>query len=466
MATYKTPGVYIEEVSALPPRVAEVETAIPVFVGYTQMAQKERGDDLLNKPTRITSQIEYKAYFGGPHTEQISIHVDDDTGGGFTSRFDKADLSYLLYYCMSQFFANGGGPCYIVSAGGYGQEISDIALINGLNAVRKLDEVTLIVIPEAAMLSRASGYANVVQAMLKQCGDLGDRFGIFDVYGGEAKLDKTGWARSRKLFANSNLRNGAAYYPFLKTTLKLHVSSNDEGIPGENVKVHYPASGTRVAAVELTKLYKENPALYNFVISSLDYNQVILPPSAAVAGVYAATDNTRGVWKAPANVSLNGVKEPAVQVDSGEQEGMNVDTAGGKSINAIRLFPGRGTMVWGARTLAGNDNEWRYIPVRRFFNMVEESVKKSTQWVVFEPNDANTWTKARAMIENYLTQKLRDGALAGSQADEAFFVNCGLGSTMTAQDIRDGRLNITIGMAVVRPAEFIILEFSHKLTSP
>ena len=465
MATYKTPGVYVEEISVLPPRVAEVETAIPVFVGYTQMAQKERDDDLLSKPTRITSLTGYEAYFGGPQTEQISIHVDDDPGGGFTARVDNTAPSYLLHYCMSQFFANGGGPCYIVSVGGYEEAISDTALINGLNAVRKQDEVTLIVIPEASILSRASGYANVVQAMLKQCGDLGDRFGIFDVYGGEAKLDKTGWAKSRKLFANSNLRYGAAYYPFLKTALKLHVSSNDEGISGENVKVLYPASGTRVAAVELTKMYKENPALYNFVISSLDYNHVILPPSAAVAGVYAATDNTRGVWKAPANVSLAGVIEPVVKVDSEEQEGMNVDI-GGKSINAIRLFPGKGTMIWGARTLAGNDNEWRYIPVRRFFNMVEESVKKSSEWVVFEPNDANTWSKVRAMIENYLAQKWRDGALAGSKADEAFFVNCGLGSTMTAQDIRDGRLNITIGMAVVRPAEFIILAFSHKLTSP
>jgi len=190
---------------------------------------------------------------------------------------------------------------------------------------------------------------------------------------------------------------------------------------------------------------------------------VVLPPSGAVAGVYAATDSNRGVWKAPANVSLANVIEPVIKLDNTKQDGLNVDATTGKSINAIRAFSGKGTLVWGARTLAGNDNEWRYISVRRFFNMVEESVKKSTYWAVFEPNDANTWVKVRGMIENYLTQKWREGALAGATTKDAFFVKCGLGTTMTSQDILEGRMNVEIGMAIVRPAEFIILKFSHKL---
>jgi uncharacterized protein len=162
-------------------------------------------------------------------------------------------------------------------------------------------------------------------------------------------------------------------------------------------------------------------------------------------------------------VSLNSVVEPEYLFDNTETDELNIDTVAGKSINAIRAFSGKGTLVWGARTLAGNDNEWRYVSVRRFFNMVEESVKKSTYWAVFEPNDANTWTKVRGMIENYLTQKWREGALAGATTKDAFFVRCGLGVTMNAQDILEGRMNVEIGMAVVRPAEFIILKFSHKL---
>ena len=188
-----------------------------------------------------------------------------------------------------------------------------------------------------------------------------------------------------------------------------------------------------------------------------------LPPSGAIAGIYAAVDKNRGVWKAPANTSLSNVVDPAVKISATDQEDLNIDVVAGKSVNAIRAFTGKGTLVWGARTLAGNDNEWRYISVRRFFNMVEESVKKSTYWAVFEPNDANTWIKVKSMIENYLTKKWRDGALAGATTDEAFYVKVGLGVTMTPQDILEGRMNVEIGMAAVRPAEFIILKFSHKL---
>lgn len=189
----------------------------------------------------------------------------------------------------------------------------------------------------------------------------------------------------------------------------------------------------------------------------------VLPPSGAIAGIYAATDRDRGVWKAPANISLNAVVGPAVKISQYEQESYNVDANAGKSINIIRAFTGKGTLVWGARTLAGNDNEWRYVSVRRFFNFAEESIKKATEPFVFEPNDANTWVRVQAMIENFLTVLWRQGALQGIKPEHAFYVAVGLGKTMTALDILEGRMIIEIGMAVVRPAEFIILKFSHKM---
>jgi phage tail sheath protein FI len=187
-----------------------------------------------------------------------------------------------------------------------------------------------------------------------------------------------------------------------------------------------------------------------------------IPPSGTVAGIYAQVDNNRGVWKAPANISVASIIGPAVKIDNKEQEDLNVSTTG-KSINAIRSFTGKGTLVWGARTLAGNDNEWRYVPVRRFFIMVEESVKKATEPFVFENNDANTWVKVKAMIENFLTLQWRAGALQGAKTEDAFFVHIGLGETMTQDDLLNGRMIVEIGMAVVRPAEFIILRFSHKM---
>ncbi|UUC47351.1 phage tail sheath C-terminal domain-containing protein [Flavobacterium cerinum] len=129
----------------------------------------------------------------------------------------------------------------------------------------------------------------------------------------------------------------------------------------------------------------------------------------------------------------------------------------------MRTFTGRGTLVWGARTLDGNSNEWRYISVRRFFNMVEESVKKATERFVFDSNDARTWVRVKAMIENFLNQQWMSGALAGSTPEQAYYVSVGLNETMSAQDILEGRMIIEIGMAAVRPAEFIVLRFSHKL---
>jgi hypothetical protein len=187
-----------------------------------------------------------------------------------------------------------------------------------------------------------------------------------------------------------------------------------------------------------------------------------LPPSGGIAGVYASVDNNVGVWKAPANVSMNSVSSVARKFTQDETDNLNRPD-NGKAVNAIRFFRGRGILVYGARTLAGNDNEWRYVPVRRLFNMVEESVKKATEPFVFEPNDANTWQKVKAMIENFLLTLWRDGALAGAKPEDAFFVKVGLGETMTSDDILNGYMNVEIGMAAVRPAEFIILKFSHKL---
>lgn len=209
-------------------------------------------------------------------------------------------------------------------------------------------------------------------------------------------------------------------------------------------------------------LYERHPIISN-IVKNIKKQLGKLPPSGPVAGVYARVDNARGVWKAPANESLNSVSGPSVQISADEQSNLNVDAVAGKSINAIRAFTGKGTLVWGARTLMGNDNEWRYVSVRRFFNMVEESCKKSTEPFVFEPNDANTWVKVQGMIENFLTVLWRQGALQGAKPEHAFYVAVGLGKTMTSLDILEGRMVVEIGMAVVRPAEFIILKFSHKM---
>lgn len=201
---------------------------------------------------------------------------------------------------------------------------------------------------------------------------------------------------------------------------------------------------------------------YAAIVAAIKNTGYVLSPTAAVAGVYAVTDATRGVWKAPANVSLNAVADVSRKFQTTELDDLNMPT-NGKAINAIRPFRGQGILVYGARTLAGNDNEWRYVSVRRLFLMVEESVRKACEPLVFEPNDANLWQRVRGMIENFLTGLWRDGALAGATTKDAFFVKAGIGSTMTAEDILEGKLIVEIGMAAVRPAEFVILKFMHKM---
>lgn len=189
----------------------------------------------------------------------------------------------------------------------------------------------------------------------------------------------------------------------------------------------------------------------------------LLPPSSAMAGIYTMVDNSRGVWKSPANISLNSVIKPSSNITHDEQENLNVDAISGKSINAIRTFPGIGTLVWGGRTLDGNSLDWRYINVRRTMIMLEQSIKMALRSYVFEPNDANTWVTVKSMIVNYLTEKWKQGALAGASPEDAFDVQIGLGITMTALDILEGKMLISVKLAIVRPAEFIVVRFEQQM---
>lgn len=433
MAVYKTPGVYVEEISTLPPSVAAVSTAVPAFIGYTA-----QGSTL----ARISTMLEYETLFGGP--KQSAFTVTETDGAVVIGRtpVDPAN-DYILYYAMQLFFANGGGPCYVIPAGNYDSAIGKDALLSALGELEKEDEPTLIVIPEATRLASADYFA-VAQAALAQCDKLQDRFAILDVPGGDVDAFRTG-------IGTNALMYGAAYHPYLNSSLNYRYKEEEVTF------------GEGESAETLADKKDTDTSLYNRTKTALNGQRVTLPPSSAIAGIYARVDGSRGVWKAPANVSLSAVIGPSIKITHEDQENLNVDATAGKSINAIRAFTGKGILVWGARTLAGNDNEWRYVPVRRLFNMIEESAKKSTAFAVFEPNDATTWLKVKAMIESFLYGLWQQGALMGSKPEAAYFVNVGLGKTMTAQDVLEGRMIVEIGIAAVRPAEFIILKFSHKL---
>ncbi len=430
---YKTPGAYVEEISKFPPSVAQVETAIPAFIGYTELASQ-------TEPVRITSLLEYEAIFGKANPETtISATI---TAGNVVVA-NATPKKNNMYYALQMFFANGGGPCYVVSAGAYKEPLA-AELVAAMGKLEKEDEPTLLVVPEATCLAASDAYGAVYSEALMQAEKLKDRFVIIDTTSADDLRDE--------LPLSSNLKYGAAYYPNLNTILNYQYNDADVAVTVDGV------AGT------LADLKTSDSGSYNAVAREIASSlRVQLPPSSAVAGAYAKVDSTSGVWKAPANLGLSYVVGPAVKITKDEQDGLNVDTTAGKSINAIRSFTGKGTLIWGARTLDGNSNEWRYVPVRRFFNMVEESVKNATEGFVFESNDANTWVRIKAMIENFLNQQWTAGALAGAKPEDAYYVSVGLNETMTTNDILEGRMIIEIGMAAVRPAEFIVLRFSHKL---
>jgi phage tail sheath protein FI len=184
-------------------------------------------------------------------------------------------------------------------------------------------------------------------------------------------------------------------------------------------------------------------------------NRKQIPPGGAVCGIYALTDNTRGVFKAPANETVAGAIDLEYDINQGTQEVLNPMGA-----NVIRRFPGRGIRVWGARTMS-SDPLWKYVNVRRLFIFLEASIYNSTQWVVFEPNDQRLWARVKQTVTLFLRTQWREGALFGAKEEEAFSVAVGR-ETMTEDDILNGRLIIEIGVAPVRPAEFVIFRIFQK----
>jgi phage tail sheath protein FI len=500
---YKTPGVYIVEKNAFPNSVVEVATAVPAFVGYTRIADN-KGTTLHRKPWRITSLTEFINYYGGAPDDKFAVvpRKDGDAPGDFKIGADEFFLKrendkpdtfrYYLFHSMQLFFQNGGGACYIVSVGTYSDTGAEAkALQEGIDLLRKEQEPTMVVVPDAMALAEPDCIA-LQQHSLMHCGSqMKNRFAILDVHDGyRERTDPVGdpVVAFRGDLGTNFLNFSAAYYPWLNTSI---VQTTDTGFAnfvdlkavkdlllqaaGPNAPADFqqilaqvgdperdPKSKTFLSDDELHKiLFSVSPGYAN-ILMAIKRKLNLLPPAAAMAGVYTMVDNSRGVWKAPANVSLASVISPAVNITHDEQEDLNVTTAG-KSINAIRTFIGEGTLVWGARTLDGNSLDWRYINVRRTMIMIEESLRLATKAYVFEPNVSGTWVTIKGMCDNFLTSVWKRGGLAGASADDAFSVSVGLGSTMTPEDILEGMLRVTILVALSRPAEFIEITFQQQM---
>ncbi|MGO4291136.1 phage tail sheath family protein [Chitinophaga sp. RAB17] len=592
----RMPGVYTQEISTLPPTVGVIPSAVPVFVGYTQKAEK-KGDNLRGKPTRIKSMKEYEDLFGSAPLQHIDVTIDESTGQPEVKVTEPTDFKFKMYHSLLFYYANGGGPCYILSVGGYDTDPAPDDIKNAIAALTKVQEVTILVFPDGTSLDETE-YKGVIEVALQHCSKMKDRVTVIDLHdvnGDDLTAIENGFQTNMPSDIEYK-KYGMAYYPYIKTIFSYNyaeadvvVKSHIQAIPGDTgtvsdlkakaaaylaattalpaavakvdgltadkkvltylktaldaYKTATPAATDADLVVQLKKISKDsgnplptdvgkdvdkpgaapqtilntalttlqtaldtantavttaqgtltttlaalkaavkaigngvsipltnfslevikdaNNLIYGKIKDAISNLAVTLPPCGAIAGIYVRTDANAGVWKAPANVSVFGGIRPALDIDDDLHANLNAPS-NGKAINAIRTYPGRGLLVYGARTLAGNDLEWRYVNVRRTFCFIEDSVAIAMQDFVFEPNNEQTWIKVRAMIKSFLNRLWKAGGLYGNTPADAYEVICSAPESMSDDDVLNGIMRIFIKVAVARPAEFIVLQYEHK----
>jgi uncharacterized protein len=438
---YATPGVYVEQVDKGTKPIEAAGTSITAFIGITAEASikfadpsgNEVRESVLGKPLLVTNWTQYNNIFGG-----------------FVEGAAMPDAVY-------GYFNNGGGSCYVTSLLALDEMpepkskpkprttakkaddkdddgkddsksasstpepepagdpisakdfIGDAAERTGINGLEALTDVSLVVCPDIfygydGSTSAKTRVKQIQTAMIAHCENMQYRFAVLDTPPNLNAQEAKEW----RDYLNFDTSYAALYYPW----------------------------------IEVADL-SDSPSTSKF-----------MPPSGHVVGIYNRTDSERGVHKAPANEVVLGATNLEIDLTKGEQ-----DTLNPIGVNCIRSFPGRGIRVWGARTLS-SDGSWRYINVRRLFSQVGQSLDTGLQWVVFEPNDSNLWARVRRDITAFLRVIWRGGALFGTTPEQAFYVKCD--EELNPHEIRDlGQLIIEVGMAPVKPAEFVILRLSQ-----
>ena len=398
MPIYLAPDLYIEEVPSGNRPIQAVGTSVAGFVGTAPKAA------FLNQVIAINNWTEFTRYF-----------VDEEN-------LVSTPLARAVY----GFFLNGGTRCYVVNVAEGESIVGGGTRRTGLDLLKEVDEVAIVAAP---------GYTDPVSydALITHCEDLKDRVAILDSV---PEVD------------NLNRLTEVAVPPTSSRSRrsKSDSESTDSSTETAIVGLKPRQSDGGYAAVYFPWLVMRDPLTGEITTA---------PPSGHIAGIWARTDATRGVHKAPANETVRGALDVTYRVTRQEQELLNPS-----GVNVIRFFTGQGILVWGARTLSPASGEFRYLNVRRLFAMIEESIAESLRWVVFEPNDQTLWKSIRRDITAFLTRLWRDGALVGSSPSQAFFVKCDA-ETNPPESVDAGIVVTVIGIAPVKPAEFVVFRISQ-----
>jgi hypothetical protein len=387
--------VYVEEVSTGARPIQAVGTSTCGFVGEAPAA-----DEQVNVAVAINNWTEFLKYY-----------VREGAAG--------TPLSHAVY----GFFANGGRRCFVVNTG-RGQPIAgggkDPA---GLQIFERYEEIAIVAAP-----GRSDAVSHT--ALLDHCERMQTCIAILDPPEEVSNIDDL------TQVATAPLPKG-----------KKPADAADTPPKGERAGLRPRTSDRGFGAFYFPYITVRDPLAPG--------NLVNVPPSGHIAGIYARSDATRGVHKAPANEVIRGALNLTYRVNREEQAALNV-----AGVNCVRFFPQQGIVVWGARTVADSASEWKYVPVRRLFTMVENSIGRSTRWVVFEPNDYTLWKAIRRDVGAFLRLLWRDGALMGKTPEEAFFVKCD-DETNPPEVIDAGMVVTVIGLAPVKPAEFVVFRIGQ-----
>lgn len=396
--SYKTPGIYVEETPSGPRPIEALGTSTVGFIGTAPNANAH-----VNELVPVTNWLQFVKKF-----------VSD------------GDQSTELSHAVFGFFQNCSGLCYIVNVGKNGNlSGSGGAGREGLDLFEEIDEIAIVAAPGC---TDPASY----DAVLTHCEKMKDRVAVLD--------------GPKEVALFNNLTKVAAPKPTTGSGDDSDVGTGTSATKEQGLRARTSDSG--FGAFYFPWLVVKDPLSPK--------KMATVPPSGHIAGIYARVDSTRGVHKAPANEPIRGALDLAYRVTREEQGELNIN-----GVNCIRFFPGQGIRVWGARTLAESSSEWKYINVRRLFNMIEESIARSTQWVVFEPNDETLWNSIKRDVSAFLTMLWRQGALKGTTPEEAFFVKCD--EEINPSDVINAGIVVTvIGVAPVKPAEFVVFKIGQS----
>jgi phage tail sheath protein FI len=517
--TYTAPGVYVEEIPSSQKVLASAPTAVAAFVGFTEKAPTDDPNDPQGlAPRLVTSWTQYEALYGGFVEGAILplsvygyflnggalayiVRIPNAEPSGQPARRELPAVDRSLGLPLAIESVQADADVQVIVTPGEADDDTDgpapfsITIVDAEGS-ETFDDLTLGGPRDAATVINKTSTKVKVEVKLADDVDLSSQLELLKP--GSYTLEKaapTPVAVNGRKFAGSETArtgiNGLAIaedvtivaVPDLVTAATKEDGSLDLGLwkaVQTSLIAHCELHANRVAILDAppgmspqqVKEWRSETAQYDSAFAALYYPwikvenptgtngnaEVLIPPSGHVAGVWARTDETRGVWKAPANDTIRGVLDVERSITQNEQGVLNPI-----GINAIRPFGTRGIRIWGARTLA-SDTDWQYINVRRLFNMIESTILEGTQWAVFEPNDVTLWEGVKRTLNAYLRGLWQAGALFGASADQAFFVRCDE-TTNPPESIDAGKLVVEVGIAPVKPAEFVVFRISQNKQS-